>query len=452
MSRTASKDAMAMKPLLVRLHRQLQTFLQARDGNVAVIFTLALLPLVGFVGMAVDYSRANSTKTAIQAALDATALMMSKDAQKLTNDQLKQKALDVFNTLFTRPEAKNVTLETTLTSPQDGNFKLIMTASANVDATFTKVIGKDKLNVGTSSEVVWGIKKLELALALDNTGSMSSNNKMTELKKAAKSLLDTLKKAAKNTGDVKISIVPFDPTVRIATSNKNEDWIDWSEAFGKCSKSIDSDKPFTKTACQAKSGTWTPNTDKNDWKGCIIDRSQDYDTLDTAPDGTTAKKFPASSRCDTSLATVLPLTDIMGTGYNTLKDKIDDMEPSGYTNVTIGLAWAWHTLTSNVPFTGGLAPKPDLDKVIILLTDGDNTLNRWSDSSSSIDNRTKAACANVKAANIKLYTVRVINGNTSLLQGCATKPDMFYNVQNASQLNNVFTSIAQNLANLRIAK
>jgi hypothetical protein len=29
---------------------------------------------------------------------------------------------------------------------------------------------------------------------------------------------------------------------------------------------------------------------------------------------------------------------------------------------------------------------------------------------------------------------------------------MFYNVQNASQLNNVFTSIAQNLANLRIAK
>jgi len=29
---------------------------------------------------------------------------------------------------------------------------------------------------------------------------------------------------------------------------------------------------------------------------------------------------------------------------------------------------------------------------------------------------------------------------------------MYYNVQNASQLNSVFTTIAQNLANLRIAK
>jgi hypothetical protein len=58
----------------------------------------------------------------------------------------------------------------------------------------------------------------------------------------------------------------------------------------------------------------------------------------------------------------------------------------------------------------------------------------------------------VKAANIKLYTIRVIDGNAALLQACATKPDMYYNVQNASQLNSVFTTIAQNLANLRIAK
>ena len=35
--------------------------------------------------------------------------------------------------------------------------------------------------------------------------------------------------------------------------------------------------------------------------------------------------------------------------------------------------------------------------------------------------RTKIACTNVKAANIKLYTVRVINGNATLLKQCATK-------------------------------
>ena len=37
--------------------------------------------------------------------------------------------------------------------------------------------------------------------------------------------------------------------------------------------------------------------------------------------------------------------------------------------------------------------------------------------------------------NIKLYTVRVIDGNASLLQGCASKTSMYYNVQNASELN-----------------
>jgi hypothetical protein len=93
-----------------------------------------------------------------------------------------------------------------------------------------------------------------------------------------------------------------------------------------------------------------------------------------------------------------------------------------------------------------------LDKVIILLTDGANTQNRWSSSESSIDTRTELACSNVKAANIQLYTVRVIDGNATLLKNCASKPGMYYDVQQASQLNGVFTSIAQTLANLRIAK
>jgi hypothetical protein len=40
----------------------------------------------------------------------------------------------------------------------------------------------------------------------------------------------------------------------------------------------------------------------------------------------------------------------------------------------------------------------------------------------------------------------------TLLKGCATKPEMYYDVQQAVQLNSVFSSIAQNLANLRITQ
>ena len=134
------------------------------------------------------------------------------------------------------------------------------------------------------------------------------------------------------------------------------------------------------------------------------------------------------------------------------------MTPNGNTNVTIGLVWAWHALTAQAPLTEAAAPAPDLDKVIILLTDGDNT-ESWKNSNntkvtsqSTIDARTALVCTNIKAANIKLYTVRVIDGNASLLKSCATNPTMYYDVQKASQLNSVFTAIAQNLANLRIAK
>ena len=51
-----------------------------------------------------------------------------------------------------------------------------------------------------------------------------------------------------------------------------------------------------------------------------------------------------------------------------------------------------------------------------------------------------------------MYTVRVVDGNATLLRKCATKPDWFYDVDDAVQLNSVFSSIAQTLANLRIAK
>jgi hypothetical protein len=148
-------------------------------------------------------------------------------------------------------------------------------------------------------------------------------------------------------------------------------------------------------------------------------------------------------------AKLLPLTY----DWTALNDKVDELSPTGNTNVTIGLSWAFHALTAADPLANALpASTPNMDKVIILLTDGDNTQNRWTTNQTDIDARTQATCNAVKAANIKIYTIRVIDGNASLLQSCATKPSMYYNVQTASQLTAVFTDIANNLATLRIAK
>jgi len=63
-----------------KFRRTLSAFRLAQAGNVAITFAFASLPIIGFVGAAVDYSRANSVKAAMQTALDATALMLSKEA------------------------------------------------------------------------------------------------------------------------------------------------------------------------------------------------------------------------------------------------------------------------------------------------------------------------------------------------------------------------------------
>lgn len=72
----------------------------------------------------------------------------------------------------------------------------------------------------------------------------------------------------------------------------------------------------------------------------------------------------------------------------------------------------WHALTSNDPLPEAPAPTPDLDKVLILLTDGTNTQNRWTGNASEINARMRKVCANIKAANVKVHTVRVIDGST----------------------------------------
>src|SRR6266699_2084544 len=301
-------------------------FFADRRGGVAPMFALGLVPVIGFVGAAVDYSRGNAARTAMQAALDATGLMLSRDAATMTPDQVSAAAVSYFTAQFNRPETANIQVTAALTSPQAGSFTLHVAASGDVPTTFTKLLGQDKLDISTSADVKWGIKKL--ALALDNTGSMAQNGKLTQLKTAAHNLLTTLQAAAKQPGDVRVAIIPFDTTVNIGTGYMDQFWIDYT----------------------------VKNIQKSQWTGCVMDRDQSNDVLDTEPAaGSVHTLFPAASACGgSSLASMIPLTDVLDpTGYTNLNNKIDAMQASGNTNVTIGLVWGWHALTPTLPLTEG---------------------------------------------------------------------------------------------------
>ena len=422
----------------------LTRFLKDRRGGIAPMLALSALPLMGSVGVAVDFTRANAARTAFQTSLDSTALMLSKTAATQTSGELQAAATAYFGALFTRPEAKNVAVQASYTAT--GGSKVTLTGSATIDTNFLSMLGFSQLPINATAVSTWGNTRLRVSLVLDNTGSMSSSNKMTALKSASNNLLTQLKDAAVDPTDVYVSIIPFNKDVNIGSSNYNQSWLRWDlweEVNGKCSKS----SYKTQSDCESHRKSWTPDN-HNTWNGCLTDRDQNFDTTNTTP-GAGSTLYPAE-QYDSCPVALMGLSN----NWSTLKAKIDSMQTVGNTNQAIGLQMGWQSLTAT-PFTiPPMDPNYQYTQVIILLTDGQNTENRWYSNSSSIDSRQQKTCDNIKAAGITLYTVQVNTGSdptSTMLKNCASDTSKYFLLTSATQIVTTFNQIGTALSNLRLA-
>jgi Flp pilus assembly protein TadG len=466
---TIAVRAMLDTAIFNRVRTAATRFAGAKDGNIAILFGIAVIPIITFVGAAIDYTRANSARSSMQAAMDSTALMLAKDLTEgtISASQIADKANAYFKALYTNTDAKSVTVNATYTQNSGNGSTILVNGSGFVDTDFMKLAGFPKLDFNTSSTSAWGNVRMRVAMVLDVTGSMAQSGKMPAMQTAAKALVDQLGALQKNPGDIYISLVPFAKDVNLGTSFANASWIDWSiwdtqsqtNTWGTCSKSSYTDR----TTCKNNGKTWTRDTSK--WTGCITDRTQDYDTKNTTPTSTNAPTMvPAeeyvsgsTSYCkSTSSAYVQPVVPL-SSDWSALKTAIGNLEPTGNTNQGIGLAWGWMTLGTNAPFN---APAKDTNnytykEAIVLLSDGLNTQNRWYSNASQIDARQKILCDNAKAANIVIYTVQVNTGGdptSSVLQYCASGTDKFFLVTDPNQTVSVFNSIGTSLAKLRVLK
>jgi Flp pilus assembly protein TadG len=206
-------------------------FIGAKDGNIAVIFAIAAVPLISFVGAAVDYTRANSARSSMQAALDSTALMLAKDLSDgtITKDQVNAKAGTYFAALYTNPDATSISVTASSATGTSTGSSVTVNGAGAVTTDFLKVAGFPSLNYGSSSTSTWGNTRMRVAMVLDNTGSMADNGKMAAMQKAASDMIDTLAGYNKVTGDVYISLIPFAKDVNAGPSNFSASWINWSE-------------------------------------------------------------------------------------------------------------------------------------------------------------------------------------------------------------------------------
>src|ERR1700759_1858443 len=119
-------------------------FAAAREGNIAMTFAIALLPLLGFVGAAIDYSRAAHARSAMQAALDSTSLMLSKDLSTgtITQSQLSSKATSYFTALYTNKDAQGVSITATYTPGSGSTGSTVkVDGTGSIVAGFMRVLG-----------------------------------------------------------------------------------------------------------------------------------------------------------------------------------------------------------------------------------------------------------------------------------------------------------------------
>ncbi len=200
------------------------------------------------------------------------------------------------------------------------------------------------------------------------------------------------------------------------------------------------------------SHTWIANN-HNTWDGCVMDRTQNYDVQNDVPSGTTTD-FPAENAQSCPAATITPL----GYNWSALSAQVNTMTANGSTNQPIGLAWGWQSMTNGLPFSPGALPA-QTRMVVIILSDGLNTQDRWhgdgSNQDTTVDARENLVCTNIKNNNTTVYAVYVdlngAQGNSAALQSCATDPSKYFDLTVASQIVTAFTEIGTQITNLRVS-
>jgi Flp pilus assembly protein TadG len=398
----------------------LREFRNSESGATAIIFGLAVLPLMVALGAAIDYSRAANVRASMQRAVDSAAIVVARDSASLSATGAETRGRDFFAANFGKQDATLTPVEVT----RDAKTVRVA-ASGTVPTAFMQIVGINAIPISSEAVVNWGSRKIELALVLDNTGSMKdplgSGFKIDELRKAANKLLDQAEKVSPEKDAIKIAIVPFDTQVNVGNQLGG---LDVSFDFG-----------IVKAA----------------WGGCVGDREQssNYDVNDEAPRLALKDTLFPAMKCNGSLAEMRPLTS----DFAALRKTVSAMSPTGMTNITIGATWGLKTLSSGSPLSEAAPYKTaNLDKYMVVLTDGDNTQNRFTNNSSSIDARTRLACQSAKDAGVKVFTVLVGKGNANLLRDCAGNGGTFQEVKDAAAITAAFANILNDVLAIRLTQ
>lgn len=402
----------------------LRSFMTGDEGAITLIFAVMGSVLIGSLLTGLDTMRYTMTQSHMQMALDVATLSASADALRVDTTtaaglaQWKQDARAYYNAnvpggLFnlTIPDSNFVA---TISGTRATGFTISLSASGTMSLISAPFVPKSSSSSGggagatptattatvsaTNSAVYLPQTTLELALVLDNTGSMADSasssggaSKISGLQSAANNLLTSLFGQTQNTNYV--GLVPFASTVNVKNAlSPSGSWMNGSFAYNPNGVSMGN-----WAGCPVEPRDASGNLAAAVYSPASSSKFTPY-YYNTPPGGLAIRTYNNSSFCgraSTALDTGVPVTldsygepnfcsgyqsNVQGTGLgvyydqgssgvtrtlnqnddcitqpvtflttnqSTLKTAINSMVPGGSTIIPVGLLWGWRMLSSS---------------------------------------------------------------------------------------------------------
>lgn len=450
------------------------------DGVMTVFAIMMLLMMLMVGGIGVDLMRNEMERVRLQNTIDravlaAADLDQTLDPTAVVNDYFDKSGMSTY--------LSSVTVD------QGLNYRTVNATANTVTPTrFMRLVGVDELGVPARSTAEERISNVEISLVLDISGSMGSNNKMSNLKTAAKTFVDQV--IREETEDlISVSLVPYTAQVNagpnifnqmkagvVINGSPNQYYV---HPFSQC---IDFEPSDFNAAGLTLSKTYEQSQHFN------------YYAPYKSSNGISNPGCPQQS-----YERIVPFSQ----NASSLKSTIDSYTDRHNTAIHLGMKWGVAMLDPSFrPINQGMANLGQIDaifgarpanysdpetlKTIILMTDGKNVTtrrihpayyanaNHWAHwdiyspknyadrknfwwynkySISQANSMLSNVCTAAKAQGIVIWSVgfEVTTSSAAIMEACASSPSHFFRVEGV-EITEAFSAIASQINQLRLTQ
>ena len=248
---------MKLVRLCRRFIRSIAAFQHSERGMTLPLLAISMVAITGLTGVAIDIARMQLLQSKLQFSLDAAGLAAGSTASTANLNAEVTKYLNANFNNYLGASITNVGI-----NPNALTTNINLNATATLPTTFMQVVGINQITVNANSQISRQITGLEVSLVID----VSYGDDLTDFKAGLTNFVQTLfSSAAGVSGNLYVSIVPFNQTVNVGSGNTS--WLNAASVTAN------------------NTAGWGPG---GSWGGCVMARSGTEAVSDDPPtSGTT---------------------------------------------------------------------------------------------------------------------------------------------------------------------